>query len=398
MNVRSNKFMAKAISLLMALILWLYVAGTQAAQEPNIIENIPIKIEGLADGYVVSSMSEETAAIKLRNGGLLFPSLKDKKTVLFVDLSGKKPGEYVVPIKLKSFAGSFEVDQITPAQVSIVIDMTTRKKLPVQIGNTSTQAGDKAMLPISMDPQEVTIVGPSQLVAQAQMAIVAIDSANGGKSNDVTTLMREVQILDKDGKEIKKLTSIPKKIKVTVSYVPAKSVPLSIDTVGMPPAGYSVLSIRVNPSSVYVKGKPEDLKNISTLNTVPVDLNGAMVSFTRDIGLILPRGIFIVDGATPQLSVIISQTSTKRTFDGIKPEILGAKPGVQYKMDPAVVSITVFGNSNDIKRLQLSDIRAVADVSKVSGQQGKVQLDVQVPPGIGIDISPEVSVTVIGVQ
>ena len=398
MDVRNNKFMAKAISLLLALILWFYVAGTQAANQPNTVENVPIKVEGLADGYVVSMMSEKTAAVKLRNGGLFLPSFKEKEEVLFVDLSGKKTGEYVVPIKLKALAGNLEVEEIAPAQISISIDRITRKKMPVQIGNTSTQAGNKAVLPISIDPQEITVVGPSQLVAQAQMATVVIDSENNGKTNDVSTLTREVRILDRNGKEIKELTSIPEKIKVTVSYVPAKSVPISVETIGMPPTGYSVVSIKINPSSVYIKGQPENLRKISNLNTVPVDLNGAMVSFTRDVGLMLPQGIFIADGGAPQLSVIISQTSAKKVFEGIKPEIKGAKAGVQYKIDPETVSVTVIGNPHDIESLLLPDITAVADVSGVLPQQGKVPLDVHVPQGFSIEKTPEVSVTIIGGQ
>lgn len=399
MNGRNNKLMAKLISLLLAVILWFYVAGTQAAKEPNTIEHVPIKVEGLADGYVVSMMSEKQASVKLRSGGIFLPSLEDKENVLFVDLKDKRPGEYVVPVKLKALTGNLEVEEIMPSQISIVIDKTVKKKMPVQIGNSSTQPGDKAVLPISIDPQEVTVVGPSQEIAQARIATVEIDSENDSKSDDVSTITREIKILDKNGKQLKELTSIPKKIKVTVSYVPAKSVPISVETVGLPPAGYSVVSIQVNPSSVYIKGKPENLKKITSLKTVPVDLNGSMVSFTRDIGLILPPGIFIADGETPQLSVIISQASMKKTIDGIKPELKGAKSAVQYKIDPDMLSLSVSGSPHDIEQLQAADIKAVADVSAIAaGQTGKVELEVRLPQGIALDAVPEVSVAATAAQ
>ena len=398
MNPKNNKFMTKAISLLMALVLWFYVAGTQEVKEPDTISNVPIKVEGLADGYVVSMMSEKTASVKLRSLGLLLTTLKDKDNVLYVDMSGKKSGEYVVPLKMKELAGNLEVEEIAPAQITVEIDKTIKKKMPVQIGSVSTQNGDKAVLPISVSPQEVTIVGPSELVKQAQMATVVIDSDNEEKSSDVSTLVRNVKVYDRNGKEITGLTSIPKKIKVKVSYVPAKSVPIAINTVGVLPVGYSIVSIQVNPARVNIKGTPSDLRKISKLQTIPVDLNGAMVSFTRNVGLMLPHGIYIADGEIPQLSVIISQTSSKRTIDGIKPEIKGGKAGIQYKMEPDTVSIIVTGNPHDVEALNLSDIKAIADVSALTGSQLKLLLDVRVPQGIRVEAMPEVDITATGVQ
>jgi hypothetical protein len=68
-----------------------------------------------------------------------------------------------------------------------------------------------------------------------------------------------------------------------------------VNWVGEAAAGYRLLNVRVEPSSVLITGSPDQLAELSFLSTEPVDITGLKESDTQPITLSLPDGISFLD-------------------------------------------------------------------------------------------------------
>jgi YbbR domain-containing protein len=64
--------------------------------------------------------------------------------------------------------------------------------------------------------------------------------------------------------------------------------------------------VDAEPSLVTLQGKPAVLAAISTIDTDPINIDGAAITATYEVGLRLPRDVTTTDGSKVRVTVRIS--------------------------------------------------------------------------------------------
>ena len=85
---------------------------------------------------------------------------------------------------------------------------------------------------------------------------------------------------------------------------------------GTPAAGFALEALRVEPSTVILRGRPEALEDIRVIVTEPLSIEGVSSDQSFDAVLVLPDGVSYESGAPPEVTVTatIGPSVSSRTF------------------------------------------------------------------------------------
>jgi YbbR domain-containing protein len=123
LQIIQKNFGLKVLSFTLAVIGWAYLrfAGNAViAAHFDQQLSIPIEVANLSRGYAARyTQKEATVTISLRSGE---PQVKASDVRAIVDLIGKTPGAYNVPVQV--VAPSVLVQSLSPASVSLTIDQS----------------------------------------------------------------------------------------------------------------------------------------------------------------------------------------------------------------------------------------------------------------------------------
>ena len=115
------------------------------------------------------------------------------------------------------------------------------------------------------------------------------------------------------------VTLEPSSVRVVVpivGMVPTKTVPVLLQVIGSPAAGFYVKSSVSDPVSVQLSGQPETLSTINNIKTEPVDITDIDKSLAREVVLAVPQGVSVQPSRVKvQVEVIKGEAPAPSTPD-----------------------------------------------------------------------------------
>ncbi len=146
---------------------------------------------------------------------------------------------------------------------------------------------------------------------------------------------------------------------------------------GAPAEGFEVASVEVEPAEVRVQGAERALRDRKEIPTEPVDITGATGGVVQPVGLALPDPtVRPVDVSTVRVSVSVREVVAEREFLGVPVEV-GPGGG---RVVPPEVRVKVRGPLRIVSKLTPADLR----VSPEPGGPGVVRLLVKAPPTVEV--------------
>ena len=285
MRVRRDDYWIMLGSLCLAVLLWLYVTGVQAAPERNV--TVKLNAVGLSPSLVATGVPDQVNVRIQDRFDLDLYSGQAFSAV--VDLSGARTGTDVLPVQVTSPFG-VKVVQVVPSQITVTVDRLAERRLPVRVREQGAVApGYRAGTPAAQ-PLLVDVRGPAAALEDLSSVPVTVDLAGATRSMD-ESLPVEVSGTG--------FSVTPDRVTVTVPVTqesPVKTVPVVVQVSGAPAAGWQIGSITAGPDTVTLYGSPEQLAAISFVDTLPVSLTGYTHDLLEEVPLQLPAG---VDRATP---------------------------------------------------------------------------------------------------
>lgn len=283
-----NNLTAKILAVIMAIILWMYVMNEQ---NPSIESSfiVPLEVRNLASNYVAPD-TPETVRIKLRGPRNVMAGVAIRDLKAYVDAKGLNEGRHNLKVQTVVPA-SLDVVNADPTSVQLVIDMITKRQLPVEVRLSGTTTNGVTVAKTSVSPNQVTIEGPRRLVDAVEKAVAHVGL--GGKNVDFTAAI-PVTLLGSDGQGIEGLTVYSDKVNVavTLAKVPEKkTVEIKAILYGDLPNGVTLKRLKAEPPKVDLTGTKEALDKIEFVYTEPINVTGVGKDTTRDVKLQLPEGI-----------------------------------------------------------------------------------------------------------
>ncbi len=161
MNIKwiQNNFWMKIGSVVLAVSLWLYVAGEGTVA---VELKIPLNFE-LSPGMVISEQKFDSINVYVSGRKELISKLTEKKLVSNIDLASyKDPQIIVINIDKKNLPFGSEVDvmQIRPEKLEIKIDRLMQKVMPIRVITEGEPATGYKIDGFIVDPISALVKGP----------------------------------------------------------------------------------------------------------------------------------------------------------------------------------------------------------------------------------------------
>lgn len=245
----------KALSLLIALLLWMAVAGEETVERGL---RVPLELQQLPSGIELSGDVPTTVDVRVRGGSGTLSRVLPGDVVAVLDLRAARVGRRVFPLTQDQIRVPFgvEIVQITPSAIAMEFEASATRLVPVEPSVDGRPAPGFIVGGRKADPASVEVVGPESAVKRTTQVVTEPVSVGGARDQVRQTVT--LGILD--------------------SSVRLKTARSAVVTVQVVPA----------PMEKTVRSRPIHLRNVSTglaaqaePPSVDVTMRGSRDALTR---------------------------------------------------------------------------------------------------------------------
>ena len=279
----------KIISLLSAMVLWMYVMAIVDPEETKLFENIPVTITNKNElnerDLVIYPEQELTTNIyvtgKLSN---LKKVTKDDINV-YGQINNPLEGNNEIYLKV-STSQRVNYDFKNPVMIVTLEKIISEdKSIKVDITGSGKNNVDNIMLQDNID--KVSISGPRSLVNKVKRVVGTVKV--NGELNDFSQSIK-LEPVDANGKVVEGIELEKDSVNVNITLLTQKTVPITLKLSDNSESG---VNYTMSQNTVTIKGKKDIVDSINDIETQPVKLSEILPGTSKDIYLQVPSGITI---------------------------------------------------------------------------------------------------------
>lgn len=361
------------VSFLIAIILWAYVIGeinpvtTKSFVAVNINLENQIALEERA--LAIESISEDKINVTVKGERSRIQNVEKDDVYAEVDLALARTGHNELDVKVRT-PEKVNVDKKSISKVRLTVGELVSEERPTKIVYVGATNSDLEPYTIEKTPEKVTIRGAMSNVERVSQVIakVRVDQIKDKE----TTAEAELVPVDKNGKKVNWIRLSSSQIQVKAVMTKTKKVDLEV-----PIQGNDSGDVKLDyQKTVMIKGNADVVKEISKIETEPVDLSSYAQNTTIELKPILPEGVQLAAGSDMTAKVVFSSTDTKNiNFDGGEIDIIGLAGNLKATVEDGVV-ISAEGRKSSLNDVNKEDFTLAVDVSGYS--KGSYKVDVVV--------------------
>ena len=279
----------KIISLLSAMVLWMYVMAIVDPEETKLFENIPVTITNKNElnerDLVIYPEQDLTTNIyvtgKLSN---LKKVTKDDINV-YGQINNPLEGNNEIYLKV-STSQRVNYDFKNPVMIVTLEKIISEdKSIKVDITGSGKNNVDNIMLQDNID--KVSISGPRSLVNKVKRVVGTVKVS--GESNNFSQSIK-LEPVDANGKVVEGVELEKDSVNVIIILLAQKTVPIILKLSDNSESG---VNYTMSQNTVTIKGKKDIVDSINDIETQPVKLSEILPGTSKDIYLQVPSGITI---------------------------------------------------------------------------------------------------------
>lgn len=386
-NITSSKTFNIVISLLVAILLWVYVVSFENEEMPFTINGIPISYIGEDDiledrQLLISERGEQTVNVKVYGKRSVVSSFTKESFTATADLTNvTQTGKVSIPCNVE-FTKGVETDNVYILEKSLSLVMVTIDKMtsrPVEVREDFQGSTAEGYLrePISFEPATVTVSGPDEIVSRIAYALVLIKRENLSKSVSGTM---PYTLIDTEGKEINtdKLKLEPELVDFTVPVVKTKDVVLSVDLIEGGGAKTRDAVVNIDPHVITLSGDAETLDGINQIYLGTIDLSSFISSISQTWSIPLPNNVTNISGETEATVTVEVKGLKTKSLLTTNIELINTAEG--YTPIPITQSkeVIIRGPAEIIDLVEPQNVRIVADLSGLGQALGRYSVGTKV--------------------
>lgn len=296
--IRAN-WPIKALSFVVAVVLWFYVLGSEDPQTTQAID-VPVQVINKPADLEVISIKPETVELRMRGRQSAFRAGDAARVIMQADLRGVKLGENQVPLRVARLPYTLTALPGYPQTATVELDQIIRRDRPVQYIRRGEPARGFVIDSVALEPDTVTVIGATSIVSRVARAVVVVDTSGLNSSME---FLAEVEARDHRDVVVNGVSFEPRRVKVAVRVhqVDVKTVPVR-PVLGEPPSGWRVSGVSTDPPVVTVTGEA-GLEQVTSVSTAQVDISGLRGSKTYAVSLNVPPGLSVLGPASVEVTV-----------------------------------------------------------------------------------------------
>jgi len=290
MDKFKNNTKIKLISLLSALLLWLYVMAVVDPEETKLFEDVPIVISNMDDlkekNLVIYPDIELTTDISI--SGKLSNIQKIKKENIHVNGQINNPIEGKNDIYLKASTSERVTHEFKNNVIIVNLEKVVAEEKSIEIQAEGKSKENIDTVSIDKDQNSIDVSGPRVLVDQVQKVIGVLDV--GSKTNDFSAQISLMPI-DEEGNEVEGVELQRTSVIVSATLLKEKDVPIKIKFAEQSNSEDNLKDYTLSKNSISVKGKKDIIDKLEYIETQVVDIKDVTNSSSKNIYLSIPEGV-----------------------------------------------------------------------------------------------------------
>jgi hypothetical protein len=227
-------------------------------------------------------------------------------------------------------------------------DAEVALQVPIELHNVPPNV---MLVSPRVDFIDLVVRGPRNLLnrIQPEQLSLVLDLRGVRPGPAVFRILAEALDLPR-GVDVVRLT--PSEVTLEFAATLRRRVPVHVAFVGKPPGGLRVTATKVAPESVEVIGPADQVEQIKSAETVPVDLDEATAGLIeRDLMLEAPREYVSFSANLVHASVLLEEPERTRTVSSVP--VVVRNSAFRTALQPATVQITVRGPRSAMDSLEL---------------------------------------------
>jgi len=353
----NNKIVNIIFSILVAIGLWVYVVGEVNPETTGKFQDVPIRFINASvlaeDGLALTDPGSPMVTVVISGNRADMKGLTESEIEITADLSGLDKGENQIELVV-SLPNEMKLQSISSSKIKVNIESLVTAEKPIQIKYQGTIPEGKEPGAISILPPTVQVSGAASSIEKVQYveAVISVE--------DLKATPQELEAglipVDKDGAPISYLFLSQEQIKIEVTMLELKTVPLNVDVTGNVPNGY-ILESKTKPETITIKGTSDAVSKIVSVAGIPIDINGQKASVDIPIQLTLPEGVEVASASeNPTLQLVINPVTTKTfTYDAGSLTIKGLATGLAVDLPTQSILLSVQSSADDAQNLSARD-------------------------------------------
>ena len=379
MKIKTDFFkrnlLPKILCILVAFIIWLYVAAVENPDHQETIYQVPVKILG-------TSTIESTYGLSVFSGYDLTVDITVKGQMSTVNKYSLEEFYVTADISKISEGGRYSVDLSfdMPRGVTLVssssntaelyIDERAQTTVKVKPEWTSISLSDSSLEVGELVPDfdTISVSGPKKEIDEIDYAAVYISASNLSSSK---TISGKVSLVNLAGVDIANPYVKPSKTEMNV-YVPVNSYKELTVEVPTKHGFYSESNceITATPATIVVKGDPVILEKYDSIKTAVVDEKSIMGDCERTLSLQIPDNLSLASGETNTVTVQISHKgTTTKEFNIDDIQIVGAEH-LDYSIQTSALRVQLRGTARALAKTDKSAVQVTVDLSGITDASG----------------------------
>ena len=380
----NKNLMPKILSILFALIMWIYVMDELNPRRTRDEQNIPVEFLNMQaieqEGLVLKG--EKDFTIRVRINGRIDEIYKIKRSQIQAkaDLLGFKSGINNVPVEV-SVPGDVEVD-FNPKHIRVELEEIIGRRKPVEISVEGSPERGHVLGELQYDPTSVLVEGPESLVNSVDKVVGVIKL-----SEDFQSISQPVSLhpINSRGEQVANINLQPKQVMVNLPMDQLKTVAINPLVDVNPAEGYEISNIVIEPSTVTIRGQHEQIDNIKSINTEAITIDNLSSNLDREIRLDIPETGIDVDVGVVKLIITVEELSEKSfeiSRDNIEFRNIPRELDIDKSQIPRLLELRILAKESVVGSLNNEDLKLVVDMEGLEEGNHTLEPVIEVPMGV----------------
>lgn len=403
----TNNVGIKIIAVIIAALIWLTVVNISDPEKTIVIYNIPITItneNAITDMNMVYN-SDKNASVSITVSGkrsvVSRLSADDfKATASLKELSKVNSVPIEVSAKQNSIGRNVTIEKQSMQTLEVSVEEVKKQKFAIEAEYVGSLSEGYVAGGYTLSKDNVTVEAPESVLDKIDKAVAQCDIE--GETSDFTRKC-SITLYDKHGNIVKSdnMSLSFKNVKVTVKILNEKEVPVVVNSISSPAAGYHIDNIELSPEKIVLVGTKERLNAIDSIVVDDkIDISDKTENTVEeiDISKYLPEGVYVGGdySNTVSVNIKINKLVTKKFTINTK-NIVTDGLGSNYEMSFISKNITVElqGENSVMKNISSDNIRTSINLNKYKEGTETVNVSVVVPDGTVLlnNVSVKVKIT-----
>lgn len=295
----SNKQKAKAskfnilIAIVIAFVAWVFVIYNYAPMKNVTYNDVPInyvgELELVQKGLGIETSTADTVDVTLNINRKNYNNISADDIYVAVDVTNAVEGRNGLSVDVTP-PRDCSVERISKDSITVEVVKGANKDVPLTAIYGDTNDEGQEPITTNMSYTNVSVLGAADNVDKVHVALLKVNSSDlvGGAKFFVETPVA----VDEEGKVLRHIIVLPSEISFKAEAAVTKTVPCNVYLLKKSHDDNITYEI---PDKITIKGPDKLLKNISEIDSSPVDVTGITEDTKITIDFKLPKGIYVAN-------------------------------------------------------------------------------------------------------